>query len=92
MLKKLLNSVSVVLILALVFSIFACAPLSVSAAETDTLADIGADHDPAEASAAANDLFGELSSGRYALTSRTYQLTADVALEGYLYVPSGVTA
>lgn len=65
MMKKLLQSISVVLTLALVFSIFACAPLSVSAAEMDTSADIGADYDLAEASAAANDLFGELSSGRY---------------------------
>lgn len=81
MLKRLLRSVSVILTLALVFSIVTCAPFSVGAAEADT----------AETSAVASS-FGELNEGKYTLVSMTYQLTADFDAQGYIYVPTGVTA
>lgn len=81
--KRPLQMVSTVLTLALVFSIVTCAPFSAGAAQTDDLAATAAESD---------NLFGELSGGRYTLESTTYQLTADIALDGYLYVPSGVTA
>ncbi len=81
MLKRLLRSVSVILTLALVFSIVTCAPFSVGAAEADT----------AETSAVASS-FGELNEGKYTLESMTCQLTADFDAQGYIYVPTGVTA
>ena len=37
-------------------------------------------------------VFGALSGGCYTLTSQTYTLTADVNTDGYIYVPTGVTA
>lgn len=83
MLKKLLRSVSAALTLALLFSILTCAPFSVSAAETGDLAAVAAEP---------TNPFGELSGGKYTLESVTYQLSDDYALEGYLYVPSYVTA
>lgn len=81
MFKRLLQSVSVILTLALVFSILTCAPFSVSAAETDEPAATGTDPE------AAVDLFGEPSGGKYTLESGTYQLTADFTEQGYLYIP-----
>ena len=84
MLKKILRSVSVLLTLALLFSIVTCAPFSIGAAETD-------DTSAAVATASENP-FGELSGGKYTLESMTYQLTADFAAEGYLNVPSDVEA
>ena len=81
MLKRTFRTVSLILALAIVFSILTCAPFAVSAAETDN-----------EAVAAAESPFGTLSGGKYTLESNTYQLPADFAAEGYLYVPSGVNA
>ncbi len=37
-------------------------------------------------------VFGALSGGCYTLTSQTYTLTADVNTDGYIYIPTGVTA
>ena len=81
--KKLLRSVSVVLTLALVFSVVTGAPFAVSAAETDV-----------SQAVAASDYasFGEPNDGKYTLESKTYQLTDDFAAKGFLFVPSGVTA
>ena len=84
MFKRLLQSVSVVLTLALVFSIVTCAPFTVSAAETKELAATG--------TADTSVPFGEPSGGMYTLESTTYQLEDDVVLEGYLRIPEGVTA
>ena len=81
--KRILRSVSILLTCALLFAIITCAPFSTSAAEVDS----------ADAVAAQTvDMFGELSDGRYTLTNQTYALTRDFAAEGYLYVPSDVTA
>lgn len=81
--KRPLQIVSTVLTLALVFSIITCAPVSASAAETDSAAVAAADTE---------NPFGELSEGKYTLESMTYQLTADVTLDGYIYISSGVSA
>ena len=81
--KRPLQIVSTVLTLALVLSIVTCAPVSASAAETDSAAVAAADTE---------NPFGELSEGKYTLESTTYQLTADVTLEGSIYIPSDVEA
>lgn len=80
--KRPLQMVSGALTLALVFSVVTSAPFAAGAAETDNAA----------VAAAVETSFGELSSGKYTLTSTTYQLTADFTAQGYLYVPSGVEA
>ncbi len=81
--KSILQSVSTILTLALLFSIITCAPFSISAAETD---------DPVAAAADSGKPFGDPLGDRYVLDSSTYLLTADFAAQGYLYVPIGVTA
>ena len=84
MLKRLLRSVSVILTLALVFGILTCAPFSAHEATPD---------EPAATAADIADSFGEPSGGKYTLADgTTYQLTEDVELEGYIEIPSGVTA
>ena len=90
--KRPLQMVSTVLTLALVFSIVTCAPFTVSAAETDP-ADTGASYEGLAGTSAGSEApFGELSEGKYTLESIDYQLTEDFAAEGYIYVPSDVTA
>ncbi len=84
--KRFFQSVSVVLTLTMVFIILTCAPFASSAAET------GGDNSTQAVAAAAEDPFGRLSGGKYTLESTTYQLTADFAARGYLYVPSDVNA
>lgn len=84
--KRILRSVSILLTCALLFAIITCAPFSTSAAEVDSADAV------ATVSADVFDSFGELSDGRYTLTDQTYALTKNFAAEGYLYIPSDVTA
>ena len=74
MLKKVLRSVSIILTLALVFSIITIAPFS--AVETEELT----------ATAETSFPFGELINGCYTPGSGEYQLNGDISLEGYLYI------
>ena len=84
MFKRILQSVSVLLTLALVFSIVTCAPFSAHEASPDELAATGAN---------VVESFGEPDDDVYTLTDDTiYRLTDDVKLEGYINVPSDVTA
>ena len=75
--QKLRKPLSILLSLTIIFSVFTIAPFTASAVSPD---------DPV-------DTFGEPTNlGVYTLTNATYSLNSDVVLEGYLYIPSDVTA
>lgn len=67
--KRPLQMVSAVLTIAFVFGIITCAPFSINASAAEV--------DSADVAAYSENPFGELTDGRYTLTSTTYQLTDD---------------